>query len=99
MDGLVPTETAGQSGRRSKGLAESNDLMLVMFRLAWTFGFVSTREYSARMRASRFGHEAGDATDDAVKRLERTLLEDRAAMIIFLIALIILAYTALNAPA
>ena len=38
------------------------------------------------------------ASDPASKRLERSLLEDRLAVVILLFAALILAYTFLNAP-
>lgn len=70
----------------------------MMFRLAWTFGFITTREYSARTRTEQYGREAGTPTDAALQRLETTLIQDRLALVIFLVGVIILAYTALNAP-
>lgn len=70
----------------------------MMYRLAWTFGLVSTHKYSSRMREQRFGSAEADYAEYANENLERTLLKDRAAMVIFLIGLIIFAYTFLNAP-
>ena len=70
----------------------------MMFRIGWMFGFVSTREYSARARLERFGPEAGDATDAALRQLEQTLFKDRLAIIVFLIGVIIVTYTFLNCP-
>jgi hypothetical protein len=80
-------------------MVEWYDLRLrIMLRLAWIFGFVSTREYDSERRVERFGPEAADAIDGTPQHLERTLLEDRVAMILFLIGIIIFAYTFLNAP-
>jgi len=67
-------------------------------RFAWIFGFVSTREYSARVRAERFGPDAGAPIDGAMRRLERSLAEDRLAVVLFLIAVGIVTYTVLYAP-
>ena len=70
----------------------------MVLRFAWIFGIVSTRDYDLRLREKRFGAEAVAATDGAVQRLEQVLAEERLAVVLFLVAVIILAYTFLNAP-
>ena len=66
---------------------------MLWFRLAWTFGLVSTKQYSTRTRVGRFGPQASDATDAALTRLEHKLFEDRLALILFLVGIVIFAYT------
>jgi hypothetical protein len=46
----------------------------------------------------RWQSMADEATDCALQRLERPLLEDRLAVILFLFGSMIFAYTFLNAP-
>jgi hypothetical protein len=65
----------------------------MMLRIIWILGFVSTREYDRRMR-----NQPIYAPESRTKSLERCLLEDRLAIILFLAGAIILAYTFLNAP-
>lgn len=72
--------------------------MLVLLRFAWIFGFISTRRYDLHVRLKRFGSGAVEGSDTALGRLENALIEDRVAVILFLIGLTILAYTYLNAP-
>jgi hypothetical protein len=69
-----------------------------MIRLAWILGVVSTREYDSRRRVERFGTDASDGTGGTIQHLEQTLFKDRLAIILFLVGLIIFAYTFLNAP-
>jgi len=71
----------------------------MMLRLAWIFGLLSTREYSLRMRQERFQPAVTEPSACALERLERPLLEDRLAVILFLSGIAIFAYTLLNAPA
>jgi len=70
----------------------------MMLRLAWIFGFLSTRDYALRLRQKRFRPAVTEAADCALQRLERPLLEDRLAVILFLFGSMIFAYTFLNAP-
>jgi hypothetical protein len=70
----------------------------MMLRLAWIFGLLSTRDYALRMRQQRFRPAVTEATDCVLERLERPLLEDRLAVILFLFGIIIFVYTFLNAP-
>lgn len=70
----------------------------MLLRLAWIFGFISTRDYELRRRHSTFGPGAVTATESAFERLERSLAKDRLAIIVFLIGTIVLVYTLLNAP-
>lgn len=69
----------------------------MFLRLAWIFGLISTREYEQRRRQKQFGQSAVPATESAFARLERTLTEDRLAVVLFLVGTVILAYTVLNA--
>jgi hypothetical protein len=62
-------------------------------RISWILGFVSTEDYGRRICA-----QPVYAPESRTKSLERCLLEDRLAIILFLIGTIILAYTFLNAP-
>jgi hypothetical protein len=50
------------------------------------------------MRQQRFRPAVTEATDCALQRLERPLLEDRLAVILFLFGMMIFAYTFLKAP-
>ena len=70
----------------------------MVLRFAWIFGLVSTRVYDSRLREKRFGPGAVAATDGALQRLEQVLVEERLAVLMFFVAVIILAYTLLNAP-
>jgi hypothetical protein len=70
----------------------------MMLRLAWIFGLLSTRDYALRLRERRFRPAVAAPTEYALQRLERPLLEDRLAVIFFLLGSILLAYTFLNAP-
>jgi hypothetical protein len=65
----------------------------MMLRIRWIVGFVSTHEYGRRMR-----NQPVYAPESRAKSLERCLMEDRLAIILFLAGAIILAYTFLNAP-
>ena len=71
----------------------------MMLRLAWIFGLVSTRDYDRRTRQKRFGATAVAANDSALKRMERSLVKDRVAVIVFLVAVTIFIYTIEYAPA
>jgi hypothetical protein len=70
----------------------------MMLRLAWIFGLLSTRDYALWMRQQRFRPAVTEPTDCALERLERPLLEDRLAVILFLFGMMIFVYTFLNAP-
>ena len=69
-----------------------------MLRLAWIFGFISTQDYESRKRRKKLGSLAIDANEAALNRVERSLVYDRIAVIVFLIALTILFYTVKYAP-
>lgn len=66
----------------------------MILRAAWILGFLSTREYDMRLR----GHPAL-IVQSRIKTLERSLWEDRLAIVLFLIGALILVYTFRNAPA
>ena len=70
----------------------------MMLRLAWIFGLLSTRDYDLRMRQKRFRSAGAEATGCALQRFERPLFEDRLAVILFLLGIMVFAYTFLNAP-
>jgi hypothetical protein len=70
-----------------------------MLRLAWIFGLVSTRDYDTQIRQKKFGNAAVAANEGALKRMERSLVEDRIAVIVFLLAITIFLYTIEYAPA
>jgi hypothetical protein len=71
---------------------------MLFLRAKWICGLLSTGEYDLQSRTKRFGAGAVPASEPASQRLERSLLEDRLAVVIFLFAALILAYTFLNAP-
>ena len=97
-----PNAAAARSVAGRRGLKfefENYDCVFrMMLRLAWIFGLLSTRDYALRMRQQRFRPAVTEATDCALERLERPLLEDRLAVILFLFGSLIFAYTFLNAP-
>jgi hypothetical protein len=70
-----------------------------MLRLAWICGLVSTREYDCQTRQRRIGVAAIAANDGALERMERSLVEDRIAVIVLLVAITIFLYTVEYAPA
>jgi len=69
-----------------------------LLRLAWILGFVSTPDYHARMRRSRYGAQAIVGGESAVNRLERTLAQDRLALVLFLLGLVLLLFTWVHGP-
>lgn len=71
---------------------------MLALRLAWILGLVSTDEYETRRRRKRFGHEAVQATDAVLRRLEDSLVQDRFALVILLVAVIVLVYTYMHGP-
>jgi hypothetical protein len=71
----------------------------MMLRLAWICGLVSTRDYDCQTRQKKFGATAVAANDGALKRMERSLVEDRIAVIVLLLAITIFLYTIEYAPA
>lgn len=71
----------------------------MMLRLAWIFGLISTRSYHIQTRRRKFGDAAVAANEVALKRMERSLVEDRIALIVFLLAITIFLYTIEYAPA
>ncbi|HWY49814.1 MAG TPA: hypothetical protein VNX70_20670 [Bryobacteraceae bacterium] len=71
----------------------------MILRLAWICGLVSTRDYDSRMRQRKIGIAAIAANDGALERMERSLVEDRIAVIVFLVAITIFLYTLEYAPA
>lgn len=71
----------------------------MMLRLAWIFGLISTRSYHSQRRRRKFGDAAIAASEVALKRMERSLVEDRIALIVFLLAITIFLFTIEYAPA
>lgn len=71
----------------------------MMLRLAWICGLVSTRDYDCRIRQRKIGNAAIAANEGALKRMERSLVEDRIALVVFLVAITIFLYTLEYAPA
>ena len=71
----------------------------MMLRLAWILGIISTRYYDSRKRQRMFGEAAIVAHEVALKRMERSLVQDRIAVIVFLVAITIFLYTIEYAPA
>ena len=71
----------------------------MMLRLAWILGIISTRYYDSRKRQRMFGNAAIVADEVALKRMERSLVHDRIAVIVFLVAITIFLYTIEYAPA
>jgi hypothetical protein len=71
----------------------------MMLRLGWICGLISTRDYDCQKRQKNFGDAAIAANEGALKRMERSLVEDRLAVIMFLVAITILFYTIEYAPA
>lgn len=80
--------------------ARNDDILSGMFslRLAWILGLVSTRDYDSKRRRSRFGPSAVEASDAALQRMERSLTEDRLALVLFLVGVVLLVYTWVNGP-
>ena len=72
---------------------------MVMLRLAWICGVVSTREYDCQVRQRKIGQAAITANPGALERMERSLVEDRIAVVVFLVAITIFLYTLEYAPA
>jgi hypothetical protein len=70
-----------------------------MLRLAWIFGLISTRDYNCLIRQKKFGGAVVTATEAALKRMERSLVEDRIAVIVLLLAITLFLYTIEYAPA
>ncbi len=71
----------------------------MMLRVAWIFGVLSTPDYDVRLRQKRFGKAAIRANQFALQRMERALVEDRIAIVVFAIAISIVLYTIKYAPA
>ena len=71
----------------------------MMLRLAWICGLVSTRDYDCQIRQRKIGNAAIAANEGALKRMERSLVEDRIALVVFLVAITIFLYTLEYAPA
>jgi hypothetical protein len=71
----------------------------MMLRLAWICGLVSTRDYDYQKRQRRIGKAAIAANEVALERMERSLVEDRIAVVVFLLAITIFLYTIEYAPA
>ncbi len=66
----------------------------MILRAAWILGFLSTREYDMRLPG-----RPALIVQSRIKTLERSLWEDRLAIVLFLIGALILVYTFRNAPA
>jgi hypothetical protein len=71
----------------------------MILRLAWICGLLSTRDYDCHTRKKRFGKAAIVANEIALQRMERSLVEDRIAVIVFLVAITLFLYTIEYAPA
>jgi hypothetical protein len=71
----------------------------MMLRLAWICGLITTRDYDCQERQRKFGNSAIAASEGALKDMERSLVEDRIAVIVFLLAITIVLYTIEYAPA
>jgi len=71
----------------------------MMLRLAWICGLVSTRDYDCQIRQRKIGNAAIAANEGALKRMERSLVEDRIAVVMLLVAITIFLYTLEYAPA
>jgi hypothetical protein len=71
----------------------------MMLRLAWICGLVTTEEYDYQTRQRKFGKAAVAANEGALKRMERSLVEDRIAVVVFLLAITLFLYTIEYAPA
>src|SRR5260370_230064 len=69
-----------------------------MLRLGWIVGMITTAEYVCRRRYQQFGCEVANPTESSLRHLDRTLLKDRIAVVVFLLGFIIFAYTFLRAP-
>jgi hypothetical protein len=72
---------------------------MILLRFAWIFGLLHSREYDRRLRSRKTGAETIDVPDSAVERLEKLLIEERAAVLLFLAGGVVLAYSLLNGPA
>ena len=71
----------------------------MMLRLAWICGLITTRDYDCQTRQKKFGNAAIAANAGALKHMERSLVQDRIAVIVFLLAITIFLYTIEYAPA
>lgn len=71
----------------------------MMLRLAWICGLLTTRDYDYQMRQRKIGAAAITASEAALERMERSLVEDRIAVVVFLVAITIFLYTIKYAPA
>jgi hypothetical protein len=72
--------------------------MGVLLRFAWIFGFLSTRRYAVHARKQRSASVEPVVHDCTLARLEKSLFEDRLAVLLFLLGGVILIYTFLYAP-
>jgi hypothetical protein len=72
---------------------------MILLHFAWIFGLLHSREYDRRVRARTIGANTVDAADSAVDHLEKVLIEERAAVVLFLAGGVVLAYSLLNGPA
>jgi hypothetical protein len=100
--GFAPLElTASGKPELIKVRAQRDDELeqMVLLRFAWIFGLLRSVEYARRVRRHKIGPETIGAADHTVQQLEIVLIEERAAVVLFLIGGVILAYTFLNAPA
>ncbi len=71
----------------------------MMLRIAWILGLITTECYDSRTRRKKFGTAAVTSNEVALKRMERSLVEDRIAFIVLLLAITIFLYTIEYAPA
>ncbi len=59
---------------------------------------IKTPEYICRIRRQQYGSEAAYPIESTVRHSNWALLKDRIAVVLFLLALMIFAYTFLRAP-
>jgi hypothetical protein len=71
----------------------------MMLRLAWICGLLTTRDYDYQIRQRKIGGTAITANEAALERMERSLAEDRIAVVVFVVAITIFLYTIEYAPA
>lgn len=75
--------------------------LVLPLRLVWIFGLISTSDYAKRTAHHPSASGSGPVTlpGSHFSRLESALLEDRIAVVLFLLGALILTYTVLNSPA
>jgi len=66
--------------------------------VAWIAGVISTSEYVRLKRQREYGCEAAYVVEASLRHSDRLLLENRIAVVVFLIGFLLLAYTFVNSP-